>query len=367
MKKTKKIVILGGSFNPPTVAHGRLLLAAVNALDAEQGIFVPSSYEYVKNKMAKSPDPSFVLSEELRLEMLTAMAESDPRLLVETVEYGKKTNSSGTKWRTVDTLNLLAKKYPCHEIYFLVGGDKLNILPRWDRITEFLANYRIVVVKRDGDEPEREIEKNEFLSARRDRFHIITAPDGIDGISSSAIREAISTDTAASVKKLCHPRVWELLCEAVGLTEGEICGFFDEYRFLSNFYEAPVTYRGLTYQNNEAAFQAQKCLTEEEKRRFTALSPSKAKSLGRRVALRPDWEKVKLGIMEEILRAKFTQNEHLAIRLINTGNKILIEGNTWRDTFWGVDIKTRKGENRLGQLLMKIRAELSSNVFGQTD
>ena len=41
--------------------------------------------------------------------------------------------------------------------------------------------------------------------------------------------------------------------------------FRGEYAFLSNFWEVPVTYMGLTYGSNEAAFQAQKCMTEEEK------------------------------------------------------------------------------------------------------
>ena len=359
----KKIVILGGSFNPPTVAHGRLLLAAVNELNAEMGIFVPSSHEYVKNKISKSADPSFLLSEEVRHEMLCSMAAEDARLFVETVEYGKTVNAHGTKWRTVDTLDLLAEKYPDCELYFLAGGDKLSVLPNWDRIAIFLENYRITVVKRDGDDPETDISKNKFLSERRDRFYIMTAPDGMDGISSSAVRAGVSGEEPESVKSMCHPAVWQLLCETVGLTSGEICGFFEEYRFLSNFYEAPVTYRGLTYQNNEAAFQAQKCLTEEEMRRFTALSARSAKSLGRRVALRPDWEEVKVGIMEEIVRAKFTQNEDLAVKLINTGDRELIEGNTWRDLFWGVDLKTRKGKNNLGIILMKIRAELNAQVF----
>ena len=44
--------------------------------------------------------------------------------------------------------------------------------------------------------------------------------------------------------------------------------FRGEYAFLSNFWEVPVTYKGLTYGSNEAAFQAQKCMTEEEKIEF---------------------------------------------------------------------------------------------------
>ena len=39
-----------------------------------------------------------------------------------------------------------------------------------------------------------------------------------------------------------------------------IAGFRDDFRFLSNFYNAPVTYNGVTYKNSEAAFQAAKFL-----------------------------------------------------------------------------------------------------------
>ena len=81
----------------------------------------------------------------------------------------------------------------------------------------------------------------------------------------------------------------------------------------------------MTYGSNEAAFQAQKCMTEEEKILFTECRPSKSKSLGRRVKFRPDWEKVKVGIMEEIVRAKFTQHPEFAEQLLTTCDKIIIK------------------------------------------
>ena len=360
----KRLLVLGGSFNPPTWAHYRLLLGAVNELDADLGLFVPSSDEYVRNKMAGGTDGAFVLSESRRLEMLSVMASEDRRLGVETVEFGKKA-SGENKWRTVDTLNALAERYPDWEILFLLGGDKLEILPRWTRVVELLQKYRIVAVKRDGDDPEADINKSELLTRYRGSFYIMNAPCGMDGVSSSAVRRGLFSDDAESVRGMCHPAVWQLLNGAVNGGGGAICGFFGEYRFLSNFYETPVFYGGLTYQNSEAAFQAQKCIGEDEKRRFTALKPSAAKVLGGQVELRRDWETVKVGIMEEVVRAKFTQNERLAVKLINTADRELIEGNVWGDVFWGVDMGTREGQNRLGKILMKVRDELNAAVIGE--
>ena len=136
-----------------------------------------------------------------------------------------------------------------------------------------------------------------------------------------------------------------------------IDNFRGKYFFLSNFYEAPVTYDGITYRNNEAAFQAQKTLDRRLRLRFADLDPSEAKRLGRQVKLRPDWEDVKVDLMLQIVRAKFKQNEDLAERLLETGDKHLIEGNNWGDTFWGK--VNGHGENLLGQILMKVRKEIS--------
>ena len=76
----EKIVVMGGSFNPPTIAHQRLMLGAVETLGAARGIFVPSSHAYVSAKMRRDKHRNEVLPEEARLRMLLAMAADDPRL-----------------------------------------------------------------------------------------------------------------------------------------------------------------------------------------------------------------------------------------------------------------------------------------------
>lgn len=135
-----------------------------------------------------------------------------------------------------------------------------------------------------------------------------------------------------------------------------IDSFRGKYYFLSNFFPSKITIFGLAYNNAEAAFQAMKCIDPIHRKAFAELEPSKAKKKGRIVHLRPDWEDVKEDYMYEIVKAKFTQNEDLKRQLLATGDNILVEGNTWNDTYWG--ICRGRGQNKLGKILMRVRKEL---------
>ena len=143
--------------------------------------------------------------------------------------------------------------------------------------------------------------------------------------------------------------------------------FKGENRFLSNFYMAPVTYNGLTYTNSEAAFHAQKTLDENIRKEFITLNPSEAKKKGRILKLRSDWERVKFIVMYDIVKAKFSQNEDLKKKLLNTGREHLEEDTTgWHDNCWGncrcekcIHIK---GKNKLGKILMRVREELRDEI-----
>ena len=141
-----------------------------------------------------------------------------------------------------------------------------------------------------------------------------------------------------------------------------ITSFRGEYAFLSNFYEALIEYNGLRFRNNEAAFQAMK--NPREAYRFTGLSAKEAKSLGKKVHLRQDWEDAKVRIMYEICLAKFSQHTELKDRLLATDNSFLEEGNDWGDIEWGVC--NGYGKNRLGKLLMLVRRDLQLQQAGRT-
>jgi ribA/ribD-fused uncharacterized protein len=135
-----------------------------------------------------------------------------------------------------------------------------------------------------------------------------------------------------------------------------INSFEGEYAFLSNFYEHPISNGVITFPTNEHYFQAMKTLEDDERLAIArAATPGQAKRIGRSVKLRPDWESIKLDVMETAVRIKFTDPE-LAAKLIATGDEELIEGNWWNDTFWGVC--NGVGENHLGKILMKVRADI---------
>lgn len=136
-----------------------------------------------------------------------------------------------------------------------------------------------------------------------------------------------------------------------------IYGFDGIYRFLSNFWFCPIEFGGLIYKSSEHAYQAAKTIDLQERLKIQNCdTAARAKKLGKKLKVRENWDQIKLGIMEELVRQKFTNNEDLKFKLLNTGELYLEETNGWSDFYWGVCKGV--GENYLGKILMKIRDEL---------
>lgn len=131
--------------------------------------------------------------------------------------------------------------------------------------------------------------------------------------------------------------------------------FDGAYRFLSNFYLCTVERNGWQYISVEHAYQAAKAAsTEDHDYIANSITAFLAKRRGGEVLMDPMFEVTKLDIMHECLRSKFS-NRELRTMLLSTGNRPLIEGNTWGDHYWGVC--RGRGENWLGRLLMRVREE----------
>lgn len=97
-------------------------------------------------------------------------------------------------------------------------------------------------------------------------------------------------------------------------------------------------------------------------------SPGRSKKLGRSLPNRPDWQACSIRAMRDTLAFKFASGTDLAETLLETGDELLVEGNTWGDRFFGM-VKNAEGvyegQNWLGCLLMLRRAELRADVGPQ--
>ncbi len=149
------------------------------------------------------------------------------------------------------------------------------------------------------------------------------------------------------------------------MTEEEsINSFRGEFGFLSNFHRAQFIdlFTLKVYKSSEHFYVACKARDEADHEMLRNHPFKGLKEAGRSITMRPDWENVKESVMMEALYAKFTQNEDLKQLLLDTGDREIIEGNTWHDQYWGScscekHYKT-DGKNMLGELLMALRARL---------
>lgn len=133
-----------------------------------------------------------------------------------------------------------------------------------------------------------------------------------------------------------------------------INSFRGEHYFLSNFSPSEICIQNIKYPTVEHAYQAMKAINNEDRKLISnANTPKEAKRLGNTVVCREDWERVRLVVMRGLVFMKFIINTNLRKQLIDTGDEELIEGNWWKDTFWGVC--NGVGENNLGKILMEIR------------
>ena len=137
--------------------------------------------------------------------------------------------------------------------------------------------------------------------------------------------------------------------------------FRDEFFFLSNFYPIELEIDGKKYKSSEHYYQACKALDEVEHDMVRdAATPAASKKVARMIdSFNKNWHDVRLGVMRKALSVKFAIPK-LREALLMTGDAELIEGNWWKDTYWGVC--NGVGENNLGKILMELREEFKSSL-----
>ena len=170
----------------------------------------------------------------------------------------------------------------------------------------------------------------------------------------------IQTSVGLHPQNPVYPAQYRDLWLAEGM--GSAAGIYPrEYYPLDNFSSFQVRYYDTVYPTAEHAYQAMKfffCAPEIAELIRTAPSPHAAKKLAEthRDQCQPDWDEWKLITMEDILRVKLHQHSYVQKKLLESGDLPIVEDSPY-DYFWGIGFD-RTGENHLGKIWMKLRAEL---------
>jgi len=161
-------------------------------------------------------------------------------------------------------------------------------------------------------------------------------------------------------------------------TQTQVLFYEQDFYVLSNFSAFSIVVDDIRFDNVEGAYhwkkfkwtQAQRLactdtniINQAEQVAYeirNAISAHEAFQIAQRNKhlYRPDWDTVKFDVMRDLLWLKVIRHEYVRRKLIQTGDRILIE-NSWRDNVWGWG-PNMDGQNRLGKLWMEIRDTITS-------
>lgn len=134
----KKIGLFGGSFNPPHLGHMLFAQEALVAYHLDEIWFIP-----VNVPPHKESDE--LVSNSDRVDMLHACTKRNQRFVVSMIELEREGPSY-----TIETVKLLKNEHPEKEFFFLIGGDMIDYLPKWEGIDELVKLVTFIGVKRPG-------------------------------------------------------------------------------------------------------------------------------------------------------------------------------------------------------------------------
>lgn len=134
----KRIGILGGSFNPPHIAHLVNAQFVCEKLNLDKVFLMPSA-------IPPHVDEKQTIDSFHRLQMVKLAIENNDQLAIETYEIDQ-----GGKNYTYNTIKALKEKYKNAQIYFIIGGDMVEYLPTWHRIDELVHEVNFVGINRIG-------------------------------------------------------------------------------------------------------------------------------------------------------------------------------------------------------------------------
>jgi len=142
MKAKQKICLIGGTFDPIHLGHTYIAEKCYRELGMDKIIFLPCKQSPHKLTKENAPDHH-------RLAMCQLAVSSLPWAEVD--DYDLTAPSPSYSWRTAEVMQ---KRHPEAELYWLMGTDQWEAILRWDR-PQYLASLVNFIVISRGDDPEQ--------------------------------------------------------------------------------------------------------------------------------------------------------------------------------------------------------------------
>ena len=176
-----KTGVLGGTFDPPHLAHLVLAAAARRALGLDRVLFVPAGEPWRKANREVSPAAA-------RVRMVEAAIAALPWAEVSTIEVER----AGFSY-SAETLEALAAA-PADggeppEWWFILGSDALADLPNWHEPSRLLAAARLALIQRPSSPSATTLEMLAAFPGIEARIDRVEAPT-LD-ISSTDLRACV--------------------------------------------------------------------------------------------------------------------------------------------------------------------------------
>jgi nicotinate-nucleotide adenylyltransferase len=170
--------VLGGTFNPPHIAHLLCAQEAHDQVGLDGVLLMPVAVPPHKDADG-DPGPA------ARLAMCELCAAGDDRLEVSDLEVRR-----GGPSYTVDTLRALHASRPGVDLTFIVGGDMASSLPTWRAPQEVFGLARLAVAEREGARRADILERLATIPGAVDRVDFFDLPR-MD-VSSSLVRRRVA-------------------------------------------------------------------------------------------------------------------------------------------------------------------------------
>ncbi|GKQ42513.1 putative nicotinate-nucleotide adenylyltransferase [Companilactobacillus sp. RD055328] len=180
----KSIGILGGTFNPPHIAHLVMAQQVLDQLSLDEIWFIPDN-------IPPHVDRKDAIDAIHRVEMVRLAIEDNPQFKLDLTEI----NRGGVSY-TFDTMKLLKKANPDVDFYFIMGGDMVEYLPTWNHIDELTKLVQFVGVCRPGFEQDS-------------KYPVIWVNSPLLNISSTDIRNKLNANH--TIKYLVPNKVEEYI------------------------------------------------------------------------------------------------------------------------------------------------------------